>query len=156
MKKLISLFTLLLSMTVSAQKVEVKGKIINSQNEIVPFASIVFKSINDNSKIFGTLGDENGDFFIEIRKDNYSLEISVVGIEPKILEIDLKDKKGTFDMSDIIVSTEVSLDEVIIKSNQTAYKIDLDKKTYDVSQDIVTRGGTLTDIMQNLPSVQVE
>ena len=59
MKKLISLFTLLLSMTVSAQKVEVKGKIINSQNEIVPFASIVFKSINDNSKIFGTLGDEN-------------------------------------------------------------------------------------------------
>jgi hypothetical protein len=156
MKKLISLFTLLLSMTVSAQKVEVKGKIINSQNEIVPFASIVFKSINDNSKIFGTLGDENGDFFIEIHKDNYSLEISVVGIEPKILEIDLKDKKGTFDMSDIIVSTEVSLDEVIIKSNQTAYKIDLDKKTYDVSQDIVTRGGTLTDIMQNLPSVQVE
>jgi hypothetical protein len=151
MKKLISLFTLLLSMTVSAQKVEVKGKIINSQNEIVPFASIVFKSINDNSKIFGTLGDENGDFFIEIHKDNYSLEISVVGIEPKILEIDLKDKKGTFDMSDIIVSTEVSLDEVIIKSNQTAYKI-----TYDVSQDIVTRGGTLTDIMQNLPSVQVE
>ena len=34
--------------------------------------------------------------------------------------------------------------------------MDVDKKTYDVSQDIVTKGGTLNDVMHSLPSVQVE
>jgi hypothetical protein len=156
MNKSITLFALLFSITLFAQKVEVKGQIKDNQNQEVPFASIVFKSFKDSSKIFGTLGDENGNFVIEIPKDNYSLEISVVGIEPKIIELDLRDKKATLNMGIITVSTEVSLDEVVVKGNKTAYKVDLDKKTYNVSQDIVAKGGSLTDVMQNLPSVQVE
>ena len=144
MNKSITLITLF------AQKVEVKGQIKDNQNQEVPFACIVFKSFKDSSKIFGTLGDENGNFVIEVPKDNYSLEISVVGIEPKILEINLMDKGSTLNMGTITVSTEVSLDEVVVKGNKTAYKVDLDKKTYNVSQDIVAKGGTLTDVMQNL------
>lgn len=156
MNKVITLLTLLFSITLFSQKVEVRGQIKDNQNQEVPFAGIVFKSFKDSSKIFGTLGDENGNFVIEIPKDNYSLEISLVGIEPKIIELDLRDKKSTLNLGIITVSTEVSLDEVVIKGNKTAYKVDLDKKTYNVAQDIVAKGGTLTDVMQSLPSVQVE
>ncbi len=156
MKKFITLLLVLLSMTVIAQKVEIKGQIKDNQNGEIPFASIVFKSVTDSSKVFGTLGDETGSFIIEIPKDNYSLEISIVGIDPKIVEVNLIDKGSILDLGVITVSTEVSLDEVVITENKTAYKVDLDKKTYNVAQDVVAKGGTLTDVMQNLPSVQIE
>lgn len=156
MMKLMIFFALLLSIAAFSQKVEVKGQIKDNQNQEVPFASIVFKSFEDSSKIFGTLGDENGNFVIEIPKDNYSFEISFVGIEPKIIELNLIDKGLTMDIGVITVSNGFSLDEIVVKGNKAAYKIDLDKKTYNVSKDIVAKGGTLTDVMQNLPSVQVE
>ena len=44
MNKLITLFALLFSITLFAQKVEVKGQIKDNQNQEVPFASIVFRS----------------------------------------------------------------------------------------------------------------
>lgn len=156
MKKLITLLSLLLSITVIAQKVEIKGQIKDNQDAEIPFASIVFKSTTDSSKVFGTLGDEDGRFIIEIPKDKYSLEISIVGINPKVIEVDLINNGSILDLGVITVSTEVSLDEVVITENRTAYKVDLDKKTYNVAQDVVAKGGTLADVMQNLPSVQIE
>ncbi|TSE02512.1 outer membrane beta-barrel protein [Aquimarina algiphila] len=41
-------------------------------------------------------------------------------------------------------------------SNNSSYQIDLDKKTYDLSKDLSSKGGTLYDVAQNLPSVQLE
>ncbi|CAL2082519.1 outer membrane beta-barrel protein [Tenacibaculum sp. 190524A02b] len=155
MKKLIVVL-LLLSITAVAQKIEVKGQIKDHQNLEVPFASIVFKSVTNSSKIYGTIGEENGSFTIEVPRDAYILEISVVGIEPKFIKADFTNEESALDMGVIKVVTEVSLDEVVIKGNKTAYKVGLDKKTYNVAQDIVAKGGTLTDVMQNLPSVQVE
>ncbi|WPC11104.1 TonB-dependent receptor plug domain-containing protein [Riemerella anatipestifer] len=36
------------------------------------------------------------------------------------------------------------------------YKVELDKKTYDVSSDLVSKGGSLQDVLQNVPSVDVD
>jgi hypothetical protein len=36
------------------------------------------------------------------------------------------------------------------------YKVELDKKTYDPSQDIVSKGGSLQDVLTNVPSVSVD
>lgn len=146
----------LFSLTVTAQRVEVQGQIKDSLNVEVPFASIVFRSTGDSSRVYGTLGDDQGSFKVEVPKDSYNLEISVIGIQPKTIVLDLSNEGSILEMGVIVVDTEVSLDEVLIRGDPSAYRIDLEKKTYDVSRDIVARGGTLSDVMQNLPSVQVE
>lgn len=155
-KKPITLLLLLSAFAAAAQNVTIKGQVKGSQEEEIPFASIVFKSMEDSSKVYGTLGDAQGSFSIKVPQDRYVFEISFVGIQPKIMDLDLLDKGSDWDMGVIEVETDVSLEEVVVSGERKALKIDLDKKTYNVSQDLVARGGTLTDVMQNLPSVQVE
>lgn len=48
------------------------------------------------------------------------------------------------------------LNTVEIKEQRSDYTNSIDKKTYDVSQNIVNTGGTATDVLQNIPSVNVD
>lgn len=155
-KKIFPFLLLFITLTVTAQEIKVKGQIKDNQNEEVPFASIVFKSVKDSLQVYGTLGDDKGGFAIAIPKDKYKLEISIVGVQSKTIAVDLTNKGKSADLGVIVISTEVSLEEVVVKGDKASYKVSTNKKTYYVSQDIVAKGGTLNNVMQNLPSVQVE
>ncbi len=156
MKNKIVSILLLVTFCVTAQKVEVKGQIRDKDSIEIPYANIVFKSIKNKDKIYGTLGDDNGFFTIKIPIDNYSVEISMVGIQSKTFNLELTNANKVKDLGIIIVSNNMELEEVTIKSNKNGYKIGLDKKVYNVSQDVIAKGGTLVDVMQSLPSVQIE
>ncbi len=51
---------------------------------------------------------------------------------------------------------ENSLEEVIIRPKKTTVDIRLDKKIYNVGQDLMVKGGTISDILNNIPSVTVD
>lgn len=50
----------------------------------------------------------------------------------------------------------VQLQAVTVVSTAPLLKMDIDKKTYNVTKDIVSAGGTALDAMRNVPSVQVD
>jgi ferric enterobactin receptor len=50
----------------------------------------------------------------------------------------------------------VTLQGVTVVSSAPLLKMDIDKKTYNVTKDIVSAGGTALDAMRNVPSVQVD
>lgn len=50
----------------------------------------------------------------------------------------------------------VKLQDVTVVSTAPTLKMDIDKKTYNVTKDIVSAGGTALDAMRNVPSVQVD
>ncbi|AXG70234.1 TonB-dependent receptor SusC [Kordia sp. SMS9] len=155
MKKLITLLSLLVTISFYAQNAEVKGQIKDDQGNEIAFANIVFKNKKDSLKVFGTIGGEDGKFKLKIPRAIYTVEVSIVGVKPKLITLDASQKRK-IDMGIIEISSSVALDAVVVKSNPSSYKIDLEKKVYDVSKDITARGGTLAEVMQNLPSVQVE
>ena len=49
-----------------------------------------------------------------------------------------------------------SLDEVEIIAERTTVEIKLDKKIYNVGKDLTVRGGTVSDVLDNVPSVSVD
>ena len=49
------------------------GKIVDKQNQPIPFANVVAKSATDNSLITGVISDENGEFSIELKNKSYSI-----------------------------------------------------------------------------------
>lgn len=139
-----------------SQNTTVTGTIIDQYRNTVAYANIIFTDINDAKKAFGILGNEDGSFTIEIPKLQYNLEISIVGLQSTLTKIDLRLAKSNKNIGNIIINTTISLDEVVVKSTKSAYKIELDKKVYAVTKDIVNNGGSLVDVMENVPSVQVE
>jgi outer membrane receptor for ferrienterochelin and colicins len=48
------------------------------------------------------------------------------------------------------------LDEVVVRVQKTTVEIKLDKKIYNVGQDLMVKGGTISDILNNIPSVTVD
>ena len=157
MKLTIQLFFILcFPPSIFAQNTTVTGTINDKTNVAVPYANIIFKVKNNTKSIFGTLTDENGNFSIEVPKLVYNFEISVVGMPATISLLDLTRVKGKTNLGDIIINTDVTLDEVVVTSNTSSYKIELDKKVYNVSKDLSVIGGSLIDVMQNVPSIQIE
>lgn len=151
------LVSLLLSLSgwTFSQEVEVSGTIVEESNQPVPYASVVFKSIQDSTLVRGVMGKEDGSFLINLEKAVYNLEVSVVGLEPYTQRVDLSNSESKVNLGSVLIKTAVNLDEVVVKSNNSP-RIALDKKVYDVTQDILVSGGSLIDVMQNIPSVQVE
>ena len=149
------LFIISPTTTYSQEEINVEGKILDEFNSAIPYASVVFKSVTSEGKVFGVLSQDDGSFSIVITKDSYTLEVTVVGIQSTTLSIDLTTPVRKFDLGDIILKS-VSLDEVVVKNRNSAYKLNLDKKEYKVSGDLFSKGGTLSDVIQNVPSVQVD
>ncbi len=139
-----------------SQKTIVSGTIKDTSETPVPYANIIFKTIDNPEVIFGILTGENGDFTIEIPKEIYNFEVSIIGLPPIISVLDLSRSKHKIKLEDTIINTDLALDNIVVTSNTSNYKIELDKKVYNVAKDFSVRGGNLIDVMQNIPSVQVE
>ncbi len=158
MKLLFScLFSICFLCNAFSQTIIVTGTIKDALSTPVSYASIIFKATDNPEATFGTLANENGGFLIEVPKQVYDLEVSVVGLPPTIISLlDLSGAINKKNLGDIVIDTDVALDEVVISTNDSNYRIELDKKVYDVSKDLSVSGGNLIDVMQNVPSVQVE
>ena len=48
------------------------------------------------------------------------------------------------------------LDEVEVRAERTQVEVRLDKKIYNVGQDITVRGGNVSDVLANIPSIEVD
>ncbi len=79
-KHLIYIF-FLFSIGLSAQ-IKVSGFVVDSTDEPVPFANIIFKG-----SIEGTISDENGKFYLESDNSYRELEVSFVGFETKVISL---------------------------------------------------------------------
>ncbi|WP_121355535.1 TonB-dependent receptor [Flavisolibacter nicotianae] len=72
---------------------------------------------------------------------------------------DLSAMAGAFekDLGKITLQTDSkSLQGVVITATSSRLKMDIDKKVFNVGQNIVSAGGTAVDVMKNVPSVNVD
>lgn len=47
-------------------------------------------------------------------------------------------------------------DDIVVSANQSAAKSTIDRKTYDVRKDLQAAAGSVTDVLRNLPQVEVD
>jgi outer membrane receptor protein involved in Fe transport len=72
---------------------------------------------------------------------------------------DMSAMAGMFekDLGNVTLATDAkSLQGVVVTATSTRLKMDIDKKVFNVGQNIVSTGGTAVDVMKNVPSVNVD
>lgn len=167
MKKLYFVFLLIFinNITVAQQKsdynkrditkFEVTGIIIEkNSNQALEFATIIFKPIK-GKRVFGGLSDSKGKFTIEIPKGMYTVNVEFLSFKTTTLEnivIDQNKNLGTI----YLAEDEQALDEIEIIAEKSTMEIRLDKKIYNVGKDMTVKGGTASDVLDNIPSVTVD
>ncbi|MCD7899627.1 MAG: carboxypeptidase-like regulatory domain-containing protein [Bacteroides sp.] len=95
----------------SQQKIQISGKIISTEDEIISFATTYLKGTS-----YGSTTNSNGVYNFEAPAGNYTLIVSAIGFKTveKFVKI-APDKKNVFD---IVITPEIAqLDEVVVLAN---------------------------------------
>lgn len=161
-KKFLSLiFTATFSFMLSGlpnnfKNILITGKVIDKETKLpLEYATISFFSLKENKVVDGGITNENGEFSIKIEDGLYNINIEYISYK----KITFLNKKLDADVNLGLISLEIdfeSLEEVEIIAERTTVEIKLDKRIYSVGKDLTVRGGTVSDVLDNIPSVSVD
>ncbi|WP_378185233.1 TonB-dependent receptor domain-containing protein [Aquimarina sp. W85] len=136
----------------------VKGQVVDKiSKEPIPYATI---SIHDskNTIISGGITTEIGSFVLnDISRGTYILKIQFIGYETYTSSLSIQRKNENFDLGIIALNEEItSLDDVTIVAERTTIEQKIDRKVINVGKDLTTTGGSAAEIMNNIPSVNID
>ena len=138
------------------KKIKIEGVVIDKETQD-PLEYTTISLLNESSpdRIQGGITDKNGKFIIEVFPGKYNITLEYIGFDKIILKdkvISINEDFGIFELE--IVAE--SLNEVELVGERTEVEIRLDKRIYNVGKDITVRGGSVADVLDNVPSVSVD
>ena len=147
--------TNLLAQNLSSQVLLI-GDLRDEQQSPVPFGNAAVYHQKDSSLVAGAVSDETGKFEINLKPGNYFMKISSLSFEEQLIP-NLQVKSQDVDLGTIILkSSDKILEEVIIQGQRSQMELSLDKRVFNVGQDLANAGGNATDVLRNVPSVAVD
>tara|TARA_R110000868_G_scaffold98706_2_gene271745 strand:- start:32542 stop:34992 length:2451 start_codon:yes stop_codon:yes gene_type:complete len=168
MKKVILLFALFCYSAISANHSPepydlvvgtVSGKIIDrTLHEPVAYAAIVIKSQDGSKIITGGITEDDGSFEIKnIPEGTLKFEVQFIGYKTYSTQITISKENRKIDLGEVILEDETQeLSGVEVVAERTTIEQKIDRKVINVGKDLTTAGATAADIMNNIPSVNVD
>ena len=134
----------------------ISGSVVDNQNVAIPFANAAVYSNLDSALVGGAASDESGKFVISLKPGNYYIEITFLSFEPKVIPgINLINKD--IDLRTIVLNPDTRILETVeVEGERSQMELQLDKRVFNVGADLSTSGGNAADILNNVPSVNVE
>jgi len=137
------------------QNVKIFGKVVDSQtNSPIEYSIIYIKNTQNPRAVFGGTTNEKGLFSIDIPKGNYEVKIEFIYFKPYQTTISIQENTNLGIIS--LEDNTKQLEGVDIIAERSTVEMRLDKRVYNVGQDMIVKGGTISDVLDNVPSVSVD
>ncbi|MCR4583935.1 MAG: TonB-dependent receptor [Prevotella sp.] len=134
----------------------VKGKVIDRQtNEALQFVNI--RVTQDEKLVKGAITDVDGAFNITGLSDgSYVLTVSYVGYRDLTRRFSLtpEDRRAHFNAL-FLTEDSKALKEVTVTGQRSQMKLEVDRKTFTVDQMIAGTGGSASELLEQIPSIEV-
>ena len=152
---LITLWTLSLSgFSQNSGPMVVKGQVLDQLDQSpLSYASVGVFDANQALQS-GGITDDNGFFEIELSPGKFTLQIDYISYKTlkRSIEVQVPLDLGIL----FLEQNQEALDEVVVRAENTEVQIRLDKKIYTIGKDLTTSGATVSDALNNVPSVTVD
>jgi outer membrane receptor protein involved in Fe transport len=166
MKKSIALFLVFLSLPFFSQAKKkviknigfINGKIVDSKTR-TPLSYINITCKNKSKIIItGGITDNQGDFLIEkLPLDSIFIDVQFIGYKTIKKLIVLSENQQKFDVSTLFLEEDINtLDEVVIQSETSTIFQKIDRRVINVGKDLASSGTNSLQLLENIPSVQVD
>ena len=138
-----------------SRQIVLSGIISDAESsEPLPYATVSVYNRNGDLAD-GGIADENGVFKLNLPPNDYSLNFEYIGFES--VAIDIKPYPNNINIGTVkLISSFDSLEGVDVVGQSAEVEIRLDKRVYNVSKNNLIRGGTVSDVLENVPSVSVD
>ncbi len=137
-------------------KIAVTGKIIEKTSKLpLEYATITFKNTKNPKLLFGGITDNKGNYSIDVVPGVYDITLEFISFKPTTItqkQLTQATNLGTTSLEE----DATQLNEVVVRAEKSTVEIKLDKKVYNVGQDMMVKGGTAGDVLDNVPSVTVD
>jgi len=144
----------------SAEKGVISGKVVEEVGGLsIPSAIISVYIEGTEQPLITSATDEDGFFSIKnLKPGNYRIKVSFVGYAPLIVNgIVITEKDFDKNLGSLKLSSEQnSLQEVTITVQKPTIEFGADGVTYNVGSSLLAEGSTATDVLKNVPMVQVD
>ena len=139
----------------NSEPITVYGTVLDKDSgSPLEFATIAL--INKNQTVVsGGITDAKGKYSIEVPAGMYSVRFEFISYKTETLENQRLFTSTKLPNVLLSLDTE-SLDEVVVRAETTEVQIRLDKKVYTIGKDLTTSGATVSDALDNVPSVTVD
>ncbi|GAA4282009.1 TonB-dependent receptor domain-containing protein [Gaetbulibacter aestuarii] len=138
------------------KNITIKGTVIDAETKApLEFATVSIRNHDDQKVIDGVITDASGAFKMRVAQGIYDIKVEYISYKSITFE-DRTINENT-DLGVIALALNVeSLNAVEIVAERTTVEIKLDKKIYNIGKDLTTAGGTVSDALNNVPSVAVD
>jgi outer membrane receptor protein involved in Fe transport len=135
----------------------IKGQVVDANTQSpIDFVNVVLYKANSETPAVGVSTDTNGNFILpKVQDGRYTLKISFIGYNPVALPLNIDGKELNMGVIKLVENNKM-LKEVQVLGQGTQMKFEIDKKVFSVDQNIASAGGSATEVLQNIPSVDVD
>ena len=137
------------------------GTIIDSlTKKPLEYTSVKVYTQADSSFVMGIYTDVNGEFLLyQIPAGKYFVKITLLNYQSKwIRNISITNEKPDRVLGAIKLASEnaTELEVAKVSTNKKILETSFDKKVYNISEDLTARNGSVNDVLNNIPSVEVD
>ena len=165
MNKLFLIPFLLITINIVAQRpqgapesepIKITGTVLDKDNgQPLEYATLVLHSLQDPEKVTGGITDLNGKFEVQTAPGSYNVSIEFISY--KSYELPNQNFTKSTDLGTVELAIDVAqLEGVEVVGEKTTVEVRLDKKIYNIGKDLTTSGATISDALNNVPSVNVD
>ena len=144
------------ALSFSQEKVVVSGQLFDAETkETLPFANVAVHTFKDNVLFTGAITDVDGRFEIqELPTGTYEIYFSFIGYTASQQTLVAGGLNTTFDLGKIeLTPAAEALDEVQVIGKEATTNADLNKKSFNLADNIAQSGGSVLDAMKTMPGV---
>lgn len=159
MKRFIIFFLLCLCTYTGWAQGIVKGKILDRQkSEPLGFVNIKVTEQGSDKFVGGGITDAGGNFNVSGLKDGkYTLSLTFMGYKDVTRQFEITPAKREVQFKLLYMAEDAKqLKEVTVTGQRATMKLEVDRKSFDVGQLISNAGQAASDVLDNIPSIEVD
>lgn len=150
-------FFLFISQSLLAQEetIVISGQVVETSSQ-QPLEYATVKLLDaEGQMLSGATTAADGTFNLQTQARDFSLEVGFIGFVTKTFS-DFTIVKGRLDLGIIGLSEDTEqLDEVVVRGEKSQTVFKLDKRVFNVGQDLSSTGASALEVLNNVPSVTV-
>lgn len=138
---------------------KITGQLIDKESGTpLEYASASLFQLSDSTLVDGSITDEQGIFSISPKPGRYYLRLQFISYEQKFVhDLSVNRENRIVKLGTIAMSPDAeTLDEVVVAAKRDQMQLELDKRVFNVSENMSNIGANASEIMDNLPSVTVD
>ncbi len=141
-------------------KGSIYGFVFDDEQKVpIQYANIILYALRDSSQVTGTITDKNGFFKLEnVPPGRYYVDVDFIGYYKKrIHRVLLTPRRRDVNLKQIFLQPAIMPGETVtVEANRTPITYQIDKKVIKVSGQTTALSGTAVDVLENVPSVDVD